>query len=193
MSNDLTDISDQLETVMNLMADSVDDINNSGKSLSDIFLDVSDENITKTKQGKISDSRNYGKIEADRNCGGIAGSMAIEYTADPEDEISKPDTLNFTYQLKAVLQSCVNEGKITGKKASADGSVLCSYSADDYGMFQNLCHYPAAKHAKGTMRKVFDWDTNKYHGEIPEAPETYNVIGNINEWQVNLPIRLWLA
>ena len=49
---------------------------------------------------------------------------------------------------------------IVGKKASADGSVLCSYSADDYGMFQNLCHYPAAKHAKGTMRKVFDWDTN---------------------------------
>ncbi len=75
---------------------------------------------------------------------------------------------------------------IVGKKASADGSVLCSYSADDYGMFQNLCHYPAAKHAKGTMRKVFDWDTNKYHGEIPEAPETYNVIGNINEWQVTI-------
>ena len=75
---------------------------------------------------------------------------------------------------------------IVGKKASVDGSVMCSYSADDYGMFQNLCHYPAAKHAKGEMRKSFDWDSNKYYGEIPEAAETYNVIGNINEWQVTI-------
>lgn len=75
---------------------------------------------------------------------------------------------------------------IVGKKASVDGSVMCSYSADDYGMFQYLCHYPAAKHAKGEMRKIFDWDSNKYHGEIPEASETYNVIGNINEWQVTI-------
>jgi len=75
---------------------------------------------------------------------------------------------------------------IVGKKASVDGSVMCSYSADDYGMFQNLCHYPAAKHAKGEMRKIFDWDSNKYHGEIPEAAETYSVIGNINEWQVTI-------
>lgn len=75
---------------------------------------------------------------------------------------------------------------IVGKKASVDGSVMCSYSADDYGMFQNLCHYPAAKHAKGEMRKIFDWDSNKYYGEIPEAAETYSVIGNINEWQVTI-------
>lgn len=75
---------------------------------------------------------------------------------------------------------------IVGRKASADGSVMCTYSADDYGMYQTLCHYPAAKHAKGTMRKVFDWDTNKYHGEIPEAQETYNVVGNINEYQVTI-------
>ena len=75
---------------------------------------------------------------------------------------------------------------IVGKKASVDGSVMCSYSADDYGMFQYLCHYPVAKHAKGEMRKIFDWDSNKYHGEIPEAAETYNVIGNINEWQVTI-------
>ena len=75
---------------------------------------------------------------------------------------------------------------IVGKKASVDGSVMCSYSADDYGMFQYLCHYPAAKHVKGEMRKIFDWDSNKYYGEIPEAAETYNVIGNINEWQVTI-------
>ncbi|MCR5678851.1 MAG: C69 family dipeptidase [Prevotella sp.] len=75
---------------------------------------------------------------------------------------------------------------IVGKKASKDGSVICSYSADSYGMFQGLCHYPAGKHAKGEMLKIYDWDTNKYHGEIAQAEETYNVIGNINEWQLTI-------
>ena len=84
----------------------------------------------------------------------------------------------------SVAEACSNF--IVGKKASVDGSVMCSYSADDYGMFQYLCHYPATKHAKGEMRKIYDWDSNKYHGEIPEAAETYNVIGNINEWQVTI-------
>ena len=98
----------------------------------------------------------------------------------------------FASALMAVaMMGCVSEAEacsnfIVGKKASVDGSVMCSYSADDYGMFQNLCHYPAAKHAKGEMRKIFDWDSNKYHGEIPEVAETYNVIGNINEWQVTI-------
>ncbi|MDD3387341.1 MAG: C69 family dipeptidase [Prevotella sp.] len=75
---------------------------------------------------------------------------------------------------------------IVGKQASTDGSVLCTYNADDYGLFINLCHYPAAKHAKGEMRDIVDWDTQKYIGKIPEAPETYNVIGNINEYQVTV-------
>ena len=81
-------------------------------------------------------------------------------------------------------QACTNF--IVGKKASADGSVICSYNADDYGMFIGLCHFPAGTHAKGEMRKIVDWDTKEYHGEIPEAPVTYNVIGNINEYQVSI-------
>ena len=75
---------------------------------------------------------------------------------------------------------------IVGKKASKDGSVICSYSADSYGMFTGLRHQPAARHQKGDMRKIYEWDTNKYLGEIPEAEETYNTIGNINEWQVTI-------
>ena len=75
---------------------------------------------------------------------------------------------------------------IVGKKASADGSVMCTYSADDYGMFLGLCHSPAGKHAKGEMLQIYDWDTKEYHGQIPQAAETYNVIGNINEYQVTI-------
>ena len=83
-----------------------------------------------------------------------------------------------------MANACTNF--IVGKKASADGSVICTYNADDYGLFIYLCHYPAGTHPKGTMRKIFNWDTNKYQGVIPEAPQTYNVIGNINEFQVSI-------
>ncbi len=86
--------------------------------------------------------------------------------------------------IAAAASACTNF--IVGKKASADGSVMCTYNADDYGMFIGLAHYAAGTHAKGTMRKIIDWDTKKYHGEIPEAPQTYNVIGNINEFQVTI-------
>lgn len=93
-------------------------------------------------------------------------------------------TLLLFYLSPSSALACTNF--IVGKGASTDGSVICTYNADDYGMFQNLCHYAAAKHQPGEMRKIYDWDTNEYHGEIPEAAETYNVIGNINEWQVTI-------
>ena len=84
----------------------------------------------------------------------------------------------------AYVLGCTNF--IVGKKASTDGSVICSYNADSYGAFMALAHYPAAKHQKGDMRKIYEWDTNKYLGEIPEAEETWNVVGNTNEWQVTI-------
>lgn len=92
--------------------------------------------------------------------------------------------------LSAVLLAAVYASACTnfivGKAASTDGSVICSYNADSYGAFMWLYHYPAAQHQKGDMRKIYEWDTNKYLGEIPEAEQTYNVVGNINEWQLTI-------
>lgn len=84
----------------------------------------------------------------------------------------------------AYAVACTNF--IVGKKASADGAVYVTYNADSYGAFMPLYHYPAAKHQAGERRKVYEWDTNKYLGDIAEAPETWNVIGNTNEWQVTI-------
>ena len=96
-------------------------------------------------------------------------------------------------KLVILLLACMTGGSafactnfIVGKKASADGSVFVTYNADSYGAFMPLYHYPAAKHQPSDMRKVFEWDTDKYLGEIPEVAETYNVIGNSNEWQVTI-------
>lgn len=80
--------------------------------------------------------------------------------------------------------ACTN--LIVGKKASTDGSVIVSYSADSYGMFGYLYHYPAATHAKDAMRDIYDWDSGTYLGQIKEAEQTYNVIGNMNEYQVTI-------
>lgn len=91
--------------------------------------------------------------------------------------------------LLVVLAFCVQAGMactnfIVGKKASADGSVFISYSADSYGMSGFVAHFPAGVHAAGTMRDVYEWDSGRFLGTIPEAPVTYNVLGNINEHQV---------
>ena len=73
---------------------------------------------------------------------------------------------------------------LVGRKASTDGSAFITYNQDDYGMYGTLQYLPAARHKAGEMRKIIDGDTNHYHGEIPEAPYTYGVMGYINEHQV---------
>ena len=70
------------------------------------------------------------------------------------------------------------------KGASADGSCMISYAADSHVLYGELYHYPAADHAPGEMRDVYDWDGGAYLGQIPEVAHTYNVVGNMNEWQV---------
>lgn len=86
--------------------------------------------------------------------------------------------------LAAKSLACTN--LIVGKAASTDGSVLITYSADSFGMFGFLRHYETGKHNPGEKIDVRDWDSNKYLGQIDQAPVTYNVIGNINEHQVSI-------
>ena len=80
---------------------------------------------------------------------------------------------------------------IVGKAASTDGSVIVSYSADSYGNFGTLYHFPAATHEINAMRDIYEWDTGKFLGKIKEAPQTYNVIGNMNEFQVTIGETTW--
>lgn len=98
--------------------------------------------------------------------------------------LKKISILSLLLSAATGAMACTN--LIVGKKASVDGSVMCTYSCDDYGMFIKLQTYPAGKHAKGEMRKIYNWENGKYMGEIPEAAETYNVVGNINEYQVTI-------
>ncbi len=78
--------------------------------------------------------------------------------------------------------SCTNF--IVTKGASVDGSVMVSYTADSYGFYGELYHYPASVYQNGAWLEIYEWDTGKFLGKIPQAAVTYNVIGNMNEHQV---------
>ena len=73
---------------------------------------------------------------------------------------------------------------LVGKKASTDGSTMISYSADSYDLYGELYHWPAKSYNEGDMLKIYEWDSGKYLGEIPQALQTYNVVGNMNEYQL---------
>ena len=70
------------------------------------------------------------------------------------------------------------------KGASKDGSTMISYAADSHVLYGELYHWPAQKWTPGSMLDVYDWDTGKFLGKIKQAEETYNVVGNVNEYQV---------
>jgi len=73
---------------------------------------------------------------------------------------------------------------IITKGASVDGSVMISYAADSHVLYGELYSWSAATYPEGTMQDVYEWDTGKFLGQIKQAKETYNVVGNINEYQV---------
>ncbi len=79
-------------------------------------------------------------------------------------------------------QACTNFLITPG--ASVDGSSMISYAADSHVLYGELYHYPAADYPEGSMRQIVEWDTGRYVGQIPEVAHTYNVVGNMNEWQL---------
>ena len=80
---------------------------------------------------------------------------------------------------------------MAGKDATTDGSVMITYAADSHTLYGDLSHTPAAVHKDGAMRKVTEWDSGKYLGEIPQPKETYNVVGNMNQYQVAIGETTW--
>ncbi len=83
--------------------------------------------------------------------------------------------INYTY-------SCTNI--LVSKGASADGSVMISYAADSHSLYGELYYKPAKDYPAGTLLDIYEWDTGKYLGKIHQARHTYQVVGNMNEYQL---------
>ena len=72
---------------------------------------------------------------------------------------------------------------IITRGASTYGSVMVTYAADSHALYGALYkHNPAAKY--NPMLAVYEWDSGKYLGDIPEAQKTYSTVGNMNEHSV---------
>ena len=80
---------------------------------------------------------------------------------------------------------------IAGKGATKDGSVFITYAADSHTLYVDMPSTPGGKHKPGEMRKIYDWDSGRYLGEIPQPAETYSTIGHINEHGVALAESTW--
>jgi len=78
--------------------------------------------------------------------------------------------------------SCTN--LIITRGASKDGSVMITYAADSHIRYGALSFYPGGTHPKGSMLDLFHYESGKLMGQIPEAPETFTVVGFMNEHQV---------
>jgi dipeptidase len=80
---------------------------------------------------------------------------------------------------------------IAAAGATANGSTMITYAADSHVLFGELYNQPAADHAAGSMRKIIDWDSQRYLGEIPEVAHTYATIGNMNEHGLTIAESTW--
>jgi dipeptidase len=78
--------------------------------------------------------------------------------------------------------ACTNY--IVTRGASADGSVLITYSADSHTLYGQLDYLPPGEHGPGELIDVIEWDTGKFLTRIPQAPRTHAVVGLMNEHQV---------
>lgn len=90
----------------------------------------------------------------------------------------------FGMALINVQQSKACTNYLVTKGASADGSTMITYAADSHVLYGELYHWSAGEYPAGTMMDIYEWDTGKYLGEIAQAARTYNVVGNMNEFQV---------
>jgi len=84
------------------------------------------------------------------------------------------------------IQSFACTNFLVTKGASTDGSTFISFAADSHVLYGELYYWPAATYPEGTMLDVYEWDTGKLLGQIKQARETYNVVGNMNEFQVGI-------
>lgn len=111
LGNDAGSITDQISAIADTLSLASEELKK------EPVTDTSLEQLEDIRQGKALLCRNSGSVYGDVNTGGIAGCMSVEAGLDPEDDLSieVPTSQRKRYQLKTIIQSCTNTGKVTGK------------------------------------------------------------------------------
>ena len=89
----------------------------------------------------------------------------------------------FTF-LPPVANACTN--LIVGKKASTDGSVMCSYNCDGFGFSGSLFYSPAGRHTPGEPIAIHGWGPAHEGQFVRQVEYTHNVVGLMNDRQVTI-------
>jgi dipeptidase len=79
-------------------------------------------------------------------------------------------------------EACTNY--LVTRGASVNGATMISYAADSHTLYGELYYLPARDYPAGTWLDIYEWDSGKYLGKIPQVKHTYSVVGNMNEFQV---------
>lgn len=82
----------------------------------------------------------------------------------------------------STVEACTNF--LITRGATIDKTSMISYSADSHVLYGELYFRPAKDYPAGTMVDVYEWDTGRHMGKIPQARHTYSVVGNMNEYQL---------
>ena len=119
LTNDMQAIGGKVQSIEALALSTASEVQDA--SVQDIIQDTSDVDIDSVTFGKALACENSGEVMGDVNVGGIAGAMAVEHELDPEDDVSSysSNLLQKQYELKSILQKCVNIGSVTAKKDCA--------------------------------------------------------------------------
>lgn len=91
--------------------------------------------------------------------------------------------LLFTLFVEPAL-ACTN--LIVGKKASTDGSVMCTYNCDGFGFSGSLFYSPSGRHDKDELIAIHGWGPSHEGQFVKQVEYTYNVVGLMNEKQVTI-------
>ena len=95
-------------------------------------------------------------------------------------------TIITLFILLAAMPAMACTNLIVGKKASADGSVMCSYNCDGFGFSGSLFYSPAGRHALGEQIAIHGWGPAHPGRYVAQVDYTYNVVGLMNEKQVTI-------
>ena len=85
--------------------------------------------------------------------------------------------------------ACTN--LIVGKKASVDGSVICTYNCDGFGFGSPLSYSPAGAHAANEVLRLRSWGAPTTNRIIPQVAYTYGVVGLMNDHQLSIVETTW--
>lgn len=83
-----------------------------------------------------------------------------------------------------IQQSDACTNVLITKGASADGSTMISYAADSHDLYGELYFWKGQEWPEGALLDIYEWDSGKFLGKIPQVKNTYTVIGNMNEHQL---------